>query len=263
MSLAKTKIKQSFAAASSGYDDIALLQRNVGIDLLQHVVITDPVGTMVDLGCGTCFLINELLEQNKPVKPEQVIALDIAMPMLQTARTKLKNSWLINYICADVECLPLQSHVVDLVLSNLAFQWCGNLDEAFNEVKRLLKPGGQFVFTTFGANTLHELKAAWQEVDDYTHVNTFCSVAQLTDHLQHAGFLGIELTSRPYVSTYESVWDLMAELKQLGAHTVMAGANKRLTTRSAMQRMICAYHKQDENGLIPATFEVISAMVKA
>ncbi|NOU21878.1 MAG: hypothetical protein HOO93_08825 [Methyloglobulus sp.] len=54
----------------------------------------------------------------------------------------------------------------------------------------------------------------------------------------------------------------MAELKQLGAHTVMAGCNKQFTSRSAMQAMMGAY-QQDENGLIPATFEVITAAVRA
>ena len=65
-----------------------------------------------------------------------------------------------------------------------------------------------------------------------------------------------------YTSTYESVWDLMAELKQLGAHTVVTGCNKRLTSKSAMQRMISAYQQQDENGLVPATFEIITVSAK-
>jgi malonyl-CoA O-methyltransferase len=238
-----------------------LLQRNVGIELLQRVV-PGTFTTVIDMGCGTGFLINEFLDKNKFVKPEQFVALDIALPMLNTARTKLKPTESIRYLCADVECLPFKAQVADLVLSNLVFQWCNSLDKTFNEVKRILKPEGQFVFTTFGANTLHELKAAWQDVDDYAHVNTFCSAVQLTGYLQQAGFQNVQLTCRAYVSIYESVWDLMAELKQLGAHTVLAGANKRLTTRTAMQRMISAYHKQDENGLVLATFEVITAVIK-
>ena len=262
MELAKTKIKRSFAAASSAYDGVAMLQRNVGIDLLQRVV-PGRFATVIDLGSGTGFLIHEWLDKNIFVKPERLIALDIAMPMLNTARSKMKHTDSIDYLCADVECLPFQAHVADLVLSNLVFQWCDSLEKTFKEVKRILKPEGQFVFTTFGANTLHELKAAWQEVDDYAHVNTFCTSAQLTGHLQQAGFWDFELTSRTYDSCYESAWDLMAELKQLGAHTVVAGANKHLTTRTAMQKMIGAYHKQDENGLVLATFEVITAVIRA
>jgi malonyl-CoA O-methyltransferase len=215
----------------------------------------------VDLGCGTGFLINEILKQ-KSGTPEQIIALDIAAPMLQTIRNKLKNSHSVTYLCADAEFLPLKSQSIDLVISSLAFQWCGNLEKAFSDVKRILKPEGRFVFTTFGTSTLYELKRAWQEVDDYSHVNTFYSAAQLADFLNQAGFQQVELETRSYISTYESVWELMSELKQLGAHTVIAGCNKHFTSKTAMQRMICAYQKQDKNGLVPATFEVIMAVVR-
>ncbi len=259
--LAKNKIKQSFATAAIAYDSVALLQRNVGGSLLQRIGTVGQVDTVVDLGCGTGFLTYGLLEQASQ-KPRHVIALDIAVPMLQTARSKLHNHHSVSYLCADAEHLPVQPQSVDLAVSNLSFQWC-NLEKAFRDTKRILKPGGRFVFTTFGASTLHELKSAWKEVDDYKHVNTFYNDAQLTDLLQAAGFQQIELDTKPYISIYESVWDLMSELKQLGAHTVMEGCNKRLTTKAKMQRMICAYQKQDDNGLVPATFEVITASAKA
>jgi malonyl-CoA O-methyltransferase len=258
--LAKTRIKQSFATASRSYDSVARLQRSVGNALLQRVGAIGQVDTVVDLGCGTGFLIHELLEQQLCIS-EQIVALDIAAPMLQKARNKLKNNSSVSYLCADAEFLPLKPHSVDLVTSNLAVQWC-DLEKVLSEVKRILKPEGQFFFTTFGGRTLHELKSAWQEVDDYNHVNTFYSATQLTDFLQQADFQEIELESRSYTSSYESVWGLMSELKQLGAHTVMAGCNKQFTSRSAMERMTRAY-QQDEGGLIPATFEVITAAVRA
>ena len=260
--LAKTRIRQSFATASASYDSVALLQRNVGRTLLQRVGAIGQVGTIVDLGCGTGFLINEFLGQ-KICTPKHIVALDIAVPMLQIARNKLKNNRSIAYLCADAEFLPFQSQSVDLLISNLAFQWCDNLEKVFSGVKRILKPEGRFFFTTFGPSTLHELKSAWGEVDGYTHVNTFYSATQLTDFLRLADFQQVELEICFYVSTYESVWELMAELKQLGAHTVMAGCNKQLTSKAAMQRMICAYQKQDENGLVPATFEVLMVAVRA
>lgn len=259
--LIKTKIKQSFATSSAVYDSVAILQRCVGKTLLDSLGTICQHGTVVDLGCGTGYLINSLLEQSNST-PEQIIALDIAMPMLQTTRNKLNNNRSVTYLCADAELLPLNSQSVDLVISNLAFQWCGNLEQAFSDVKRILKPEGRLAFTTFGTDTLHELKSAWREVDDYAHVNTFYNEPQLIALLKQAGFQKIELETHNYISTYESVWELMAELKQLGAHTVMAGRNKYLTSKATMQRMICAYQQQEENGLVPATFEVITVTAK-
>ena len=259
--LPKTKIKQSFAAASETYDSVALLQRNVGEVLLKRIENIGQIGTVVDLGCGTGFLVNGLLGQKTDIQ-QQIIALDIAWPMLHIARKKSNNNQKIAYLCADMERLPLQGQSVDLVVSNLAFQWCGNLGQTFGDIKRILRPEGRCYFTTFGLQTLHELKHAWQAVDDYAHVNTFSSAEELTRLLYQAGFKQVEVETSIYTSTYESVWDLMAELKQLGAHTVVTGCNKRLTSKSAMQRMISAYQQQDENGLVPATFEIITVSAK-
>lgn len=259
--LVKTKIKQSFSAASNSYDSVALLQRTVGNALLQSVGAIGQVNTVVDLGCGTGFLVKQLLEL-KTCSSEQVVALDIGESMLHTARNKLKSMGGVVYLCADMENLPFKPQTVDLVTSNLAFQWSGNLDKVVRDVMRVLKPEGRFFFSTFGPSTLHELKNAWAEVDNYAHVNIFQSVAQLTDLLKQAGFNNFEVETRSYVSTYESVWELMAELKQLGAHTVMAGRNKHLTSRTTMNRMIGSYQKQNENGLISATFEVIMVGVR-
>jgi malonyl-CoA O-methyltransferase len=260
--MVKSNIKQAFASAATTYDSVALLQRKVGVSLLQRAEVIGQVDTAVDLGCGTGFLIQELLEQ-KNLKAQQIVALDIAIPMLHTTRNKLHNYHSVNYLCADAEYLPFQSKSVDLVISNLSLQWCDELELALCDLKRILKPGGNLFFTTFGINTLHELKSAWKEVDDYQHVNSFYSAVQLTELLQKAGFKQIELEAKPYTSIYESVWDLMTELKQLGAQTVKEGCSKHLTTKTKMQRMICAYQMQDENSLIPATFEVITATAKA
>ena len=260
--LPKIKIKQSFAAASSTYDSVALLQRNVGERLLKSIEKLGQIGTAVDLGCGTGFLADGLL-QHTVCQSDNIIAVDVALPMLHIARNKLKNNQKISYLCADAECLPLQSQAVDLVVSNLAFQWCGNLGQTFGDIKRILRPEGQFYFTTFGQQTLHELKHAWREVDGYNHVNTFVSAGQLKELLHHAGFKQVEMETSTYISSYESVWDLMAELKQLGAHTVLEGCNKRLTSRKAMQSMIAAYQRQNGDGLVPATFEVITVKARA
>jgi len=259
MTLDKARIKRSFAAASDTYDSVAELQRTVGRELLQAIDTTHLKGTLLDLGCGTGFLTGELLARSRY---ESMIALDIALPMLQAAQGKLVDQPNINYICADAEHLPLGGQCIDAVLSNLALQWCRNLDAVFTDIKRVLKPEGQLVFSTFGPQTLHELKSAWATVDHYSHVNEFYSEAQLKHFLLQAGFNNSQLKSTVYISRYQSVWTLMQELKHLGAQHVVAGRNKKITTQTAMQKMITAYETQKVNDQIPATFEVISVIAK-
>jgi len=143
------------------------------------------------------------------------------------------------------------------VYSNLALQWCVNLEAVFTDIKRVLKPGGRLVFSTFGPQTLRELKSAWAEVDDYSHVNEFYSEQQLSRFLRLTGYTEIKIETKRYISSYKSAWALMKELKHIGAHNVIAGRNKSITTKTQMQRMIAAYEKHQSGDQIDATFEVI------
>lgn len=275
MQLDKAKIKQSFAAASVTYDGVAALQRTVGKALLNTINIESLTGTLLDLGCGTGFLTANLLasqvgcasrtvnlggglESDTQSAPYiNVIALDIALPMLQVTREKLADMPNVGYVCADAEQLPLAGQIVDGVVSNLALQWCINLEGVFADIKRVMKSGGRLFFSTFGPQTLQELKAAWMGVDDFNHVNEFYSEHQLRRFLQMAGYADITVETRIYLSSYDSVLALMKELKHIGAHNVIAGRNKSVTTKMQMQQMIAAYERHRTGGLISATFEVM------
>ena len=259
MPINKIRIKRSFSKASLTYDNVAELQRTVGKALLNFSDMKPFNGTLLDLGCGTGFLTKELLSLGTY---KTLIALDIALSMLQTTQNKLTRQHNVSYICADAEYLPLVPQSIDHVFSNLALQWCDNLEAVFTGIKGILKPKGQLVFSTFGPETLCELKQSWSDVDHYNHVNTFYSDIQIHHFLQQAGFTHIEMTRKVYTSHYESVWVLMQELKHLGAHHVISGGNKKITTKKAMQQMIAAYERFRCDGQLAATFEVISVIAK-
>jgi malonyl-CoA O-methyltransferase len=256
MSLAvldKTKIRHSFAAAAESYDAAALLQRQVGLALLQKFPLQSAPGWVLDVGCGTGFLTRRLAFNSFS---QPCLALDIALPMLQASRRN-NGAVPVEYVCADAEKLPFADQSLQQVYSNLALQWCQNLPALFADVRRLLKPDGQLVFSTFGPATLHELKAAWSGVDDFAHVNDFYSVEEIRGFLQAAGLGRIEMDAAMYRLSYPAVLALMRELKDLGAHNVSLARNRRLTTRSQLQQMIRQYEKNMINGEISASYEII------
>lgn len=251
MSLDKLKIKHAFSNASNTYDSVAQLQRDVGHELLTSFLPEKCSGNIVDLGCGTGFL-TQALQHYFP--SNRLIALDLALPMLKMTREKLADS--VSYICADAENLPFAKDSIDTLLSNVALQWCQPIDKALNECQRVLKPDGTLIFSTFGFQTLCELKTAWTSVDDFAHVNTFYDAQQLEKALQQAGFNNLEIKVEQYLPRYERVLDLMRELKQIGAHNVNSARSRHLTTKTALQMMIENYPRT-ESGEIVATFEVI------
>lgn len=265
--LDKAKIKQSFGAAAVRYDGAAQLQRAAGKDLLRFAGSGRLSGTILDLGCGTGFLTGELLSRES--ETETVIALDLAYTMLQMTRCKLsasgldKNRRKLAYLCADAELLPISAHSLDGLFSNLALQWCNSPEKVLSDFKRILKPGSPLVFSTFGTETLRELKNAWASIDAYSHVNEFYDQSEIRQLLEQAGFTDLKMASRLHLSRYESVHALMKELKQIGAHNVSSGRNRRFTTKAQIQGMIRAYEAYRVEGLIPASFEIIQVAAQS
>jgi malonyl-CoA O-methyltransferase len=263
--LDKPRIRQSFADAAATYDQAAALQRSSALELIRQAEKEDIRGTVLDLGCGTGNLTGLLLAAGR--QPDTLIALDIAPSMLDAARYKLNARFdsnpALHYVCADAERLPFASHSLDGVYSNLALQWCERLDQVLADLKRILKAGSPLVFSTFGPQTLRELKSAWAEVDDLPHVNTFHSEPELMRLLQAAGFSDCRVRQTRHVPRYASAVDLMRELKQIGAHNAHLARPKSLTGKARMQAMIAAYERHRTGGSLPATFEILLVAARA
>ena len=182
--LDKQAIAASFSKAATSYDASAFLQQEVGrrlLERLDYVKLTPE--RIVDLGCGTGFMTRALEARYKKAR---ILGLDLAHGM--AAHAKAQTGWRSrqSFAVGDAERLPLPDASVDLILSNLTIQWCGDLDAVFREAKRVLKPGGLFMFTTLGPDTLKELRAAWRVVDGYTHVNAFMDMHDIGDGLVRA-----------------------------------------------------------------------------
>jgi malonyl-CoA O-methyltransferase len=157
--------------------------------------------------------------------------------------------------------LPFSTESIDIIFSNLALQWCFPIDKTFNEIYRVLKTEGVLIFSIFGSKTLCELKEAWKNVDDFTHVNDFYTAQQLQSALEKAGFVPIEIKNQAYISHYDSVLDLMRELKFIGAHNVNSQRHKSLTSKKSLQTMMANYPRT-ESGEIVATFDVICIVAR-
>lgn len=253
--LDRRAVRRAFDRASPDYDAAAVLQAEVRKRLLERLeyIAVEP-GVILDLGAGTGHA-SRALKQRFP--KAQVIALDVAPGMLREARHQ--QGWLKRFsrVCADANRLPLRTASVDFVISNLMLQWCDPPDAVFAEVQRILKPGGLFSFTSFGPDTLTELRQAWGQVDDRPHVHRFIDMHDLGDALVRARLAEPVLDVERFTLTYTDAWSLMRELKTIGARNAASGRSAGLTGRRTLERVAGAYEPFRQDGRLPATYEIV------
>jgi malonyl-CoA O-methyltransferase len=247
--------RTSFDRASAGYEAAAGLQARVSAELLERLAAFDFAPRVVlDLGSGTGRVTREL---KRRYPRALVIALDIAPGMLREARRNQPLWRRFARVCADALRLPLKPASVDLVYSSLMLQWCEPLEQALGEVRRVLKATGFFAFSTFGPDTLKELRAAWAQADGHTHVNRFIDMHDIGQTLVRAGLAEPVLDVDRIELAYPDTLALMRDLKAIGAHNVTAGRPRTLTGRARLKRMSEAYEAFRRGDRLPATYEVI------
>ncbi|MEN8176185.1 MAG: malonyl-ACP O-methyltransferase BioC, partial [Pseudomonadota bacterium] len=181
----KRQARRAFERAAKGYDEVAVLQRETAQRMLERLdYIRHEPAVILDVGAGTG---QATLELARRFKQARTLALDFALPMLRRARQR--GPWLRRprCICGDAEQLPLADRSVDLIFSNAALQWCNDLEATFQEFLRVLRPQGLLMFSTYGPDTLKELRQSWAEVDGTSHVSPFPDMHDIGDAMLQAG----------------------------------------------------------------------------
>ena len=253
--LDRPSIRTSFDRASANYEAAAVLQARVNEELMSRLdLFKFQPQLIVDLGTGTGQGAEEL---KRRYRRALVVALDMAPGMLREANKRQHLFRRFERICADAMRLPFADSSVDVVFSSLMLQWCDPLDVTFAEIRRVLKPEGFFAFSTFGPDTLKELRASWAEADGYNHVNQFVDMHDVGEALVRAGLVEPVLDVDRIQLTYADTLGLMRDLKAIGAHNVTEGRSRGLTGRARLARVQAAYETYRRDGRLPATYEVI------
>ena len=254
--LDKEAVKNSFNRYAAQYDRCAILQAEVQSRLLERLdyIKLDP-RTVIDLGCGPGQAIKPLIKRYKKSK---VIAVDMAHAMLRQAQKKyglFDKKILVN---ADMEQLPFADNSIDLIFSSLALQWSNDLGSTFKDFKRVGREGGLLMFTTFGVNTLHELRESWQLVDNTPRVHHFIDMHDVGDLLMAAGLAQPVMDMDNITLEYDHFSDLLKDLKAIGATNAEKNRSRGLLTARRLKKLQDAYETiAFKNGRYQATYEVV------
>ena len=259
--LNKKRISKDFSNAADTYDAAAIVQQEIcdrALERLQMLKL-EP-STILDIGSGTGKSVRGLQTQ---FPKSHVIASDVAMPMLMylnQMQVSLKHK--ASIVCCDAEKLSIKDESVDLIFSTSTFQWCEDLNLVFTECLRILKPDGVLVFTSFGPDTLKELRQSWACVDQQDHVHQFIDMHYIGDLLLANNYTDPVVDMELITIEYQHVRQLLKDLKDTGSRSKFDieenNFSSGLMGKNKFQQFEVAYesHRQN-NGLLPASYEII------
>ncbi|PSJ45809.1 malonyl-[acyl-carrier protein] O-methyltransferase BioC [Zobellella endophytica] len=230
----KQKVAEAFGRAAHSYERHNELQRRSGEALLER--LPARAGTGLDLGCGSGWFLPALKH-----RAGRLLALDLSPAMLQQAAAKAE----VEPICADMDRPPLPEHSLDFIFANLCLQWSADPAAWLAQWSGRLRSGGVMVFSTLLAGSLHELEAAWRQVDDHTHINRFIEPERLESHLAATGRRW-RLERADIHLAYPELRGLLLDLKGIGANRVNGDRRPGLLGKDAWQRLNLTYPKNNQ-----------------
>ena len=140
--------KKHFDAQAAEYDqrDTYYYSRNGKISCrdIAEQIREIPYESLLDVGCGTGFLIDILTKQ----KPARYCGVDLSDEMIRMAREKQIEG--AEFTVSSADKLPYPNESFDIVTCSQSFHHYPYPEQAMREAKRVLKPGGLYILSDTG-----------------------------------------------------------------------------------------------------------------
>ena len=249
--------RKVFNRHAKTYDEYSSLQNKISDNLFKKLdLIEVRPNFILDLGCGTGRNGGIFKEKYQNIR---LINYDFSINMLQEAK---KNQHKVlgaksEFICGDIEKLSFSENTFDVIWSTSSLQWCNNLSDIFKRAKLILKPGGLFIFSTFGPNTLFELKNVTKRISNYQKTNNFLDVLSIKDKLIKEGFSNPVIDSEEFCLTYQNINKLFLDLRKIGATSGFKSKKIGLSGKSFLKLISDGYKEYSHDGIYPATYEAV------
>lgn len=262
------QVRRAFARAAAGYDGAAFVAREVGGRMAERLdyVRLEP-GRILDLGCATGA---DLAPLQARYPQALTVGVDAVPAMLDQARRQHPASgpllsrlpaWLGGgsrgpaLVGGEAARLPFAGGSFSLLWSNLMLHWVNDPEPVLKELHRTLEVGGLLMFSTFGPDTLKELRAAFG--DGYAHTQRFIDMHDWGDLLVHCGFADPVMDMEILTLTYPDFDALAAELKAAGDTVAMTARRHGLMTPRLWRQAAAAFAAKARDGRVPVTLEVV------
>ena len=258
----RRQVGRRFSRAAANYDQADFLVREVDRRMQERLdYVNIQPARIVDLGCSRGGSFAGLAARYPQA---QLVGLDISAAMLLAGRAPRAGwqRWLgrgrqneVQRLAADAVKLPLKSQSTAIVWSNLLLHWLDDPLPALAEAHRVLEVGGLIMFSTLGPDSLKELRSAF--ADGYAHTQRFIDMHDFGDMLVGCGFADPVMDMEVLTLTYDSLDEMLGDLRAAGSGCAMKARRHGLTGRQSWARARAAYERLRRDGKLPATFEVV------
>ncbi|WP_027408463.1 malonyl-ACP O-methyltransferase BioC [Anoxybacteroides tepidamans] len=252
----KQLVRKRFSERAATYDRFANVQKKMADALVIRIAVRPT--RILEVGCGTGYLTEQLI---RTFPDAHLTAVDIAPGMIAAAQQRLDNR--ITWRCADIEEMAIDERY-DLIISNATFQWLNAPERTINRLARALNPGGQLLFSTFGADTFQELHASFLAAlkqhgiaERFSIGPSFPGLSDWLKRCEHAFPKAAVAAEETWETEYfPTVRDFFLSLRQIGATNSTDG--RHCQRPSVFKTMMDEYERRfSKNGQIPATYHCL------
>ena len=160
--------RPSFVAVAS----MGLPRLDEELDLIHERLSAAAGGVVLDASCGPGVIGRRLARSGVYA---QTWGLDLSRPMLEVCRSHCRAEGLVSLplVRGDIGNLPFRDESLDGVHAGAALHLWPSPPAAFREIRRVLRPGGAFVATTFVRARQPALRLAHRAFERSAHVRFF------------------------------------------------------------------------------------------
>jgi ubiquinone/menaquinone biosynthesis C-methylase UbiE len=224
-------IAEVFGRASTGFGEMECSHFNYFGEKLVEFAQLKQNERVLDVATGKAAVLSAAAQKLGP--QSQIVGIDLSEKMLEEAKKKLP-AW-VELKQMNAEHLEFPDHTFDVVFCACAIYFFSNVQTVLSEFKRVLKPGGRLLMSSFGnrpsLNHWTYLRAQQLGAMREMRIKRFDSIESLIEQFELANLTHIQTRKEPHVITFEngdlwwnSLWThgMRALLEQLSPQSLEA-----------------------------------------
>lgn len=254
-------IADTFSAAAETYHQKAEIQKKVASGLMSSLLPwknTLPEGPILEVGCGTGFLSEQLI---KEFPDRELVLTDVSSGMIEFCENRLKDEDLVSkqvtFQELNVDKLSDEEPKYSLIVSNFAPQWFSDTAMGLERLSKLLKPDGLLLCTFPGNHSFSEWYTCCLELGLPFTANPFPDVEEVVIKLS-MNPVQVDYYENDLYQEFDHSFDFFKHLKEIGASKQVNG--KSLSYKQL--KLLTNFWDEKENEKINVKWHVVYLAAK-